>query len=80
MHPVSCPILHCCVAPCFASLCGLVTLQLTMKYVVQMDGMLPLLLLLSRHSLPVLTSLVLSTRCAAEKLSVWVLTPLKSGV
>lgn len=42
-----------------------------MTSVVQMDGMQPLLLPLSRHSSPALTSLVLSTRCAAEKLSVW---------
>ena len=42
-------------------------LQLILTSVVQMDGMQLPLLPLSRLSLPALTSLVLSTRCAAEK-------------
>ena len=43
---------------------------------VQMAGMRPLPLRLSRLSLPVLTSLVLSTSCSAEKLCValWAVT------
>lgn len=47
--------------------CDGVMLQLILTSVVQMDGMQLPLLLLSRLSLPALISLVLSTRCSAER-------------